>query len=337
MNQKTAKQRSGKQQPTGSSRIRTAPVAKTRIVKTQGPKMTGLPRGGCRIRHREYFADVSGSTAFSSKKFEVNPGLPNTFPWLSKIASRYESYKFEKLHFSFETEAPTSSTGVVILAIDFDPTDAAPLSKTDALSYEGAIRSAPWSNCMYAAAKNDLHKRKSNYVRCGALGSSATLALHDIGNLFVVTKAQAGSSVIGELYVDYDVILETPQTEPSSLSKRIGGSGTISNAAIFGTDPALTGCLVVEAAVSTLTFLQSCQCLIDLNVAGGTVIAPVTSSSTATVGLVASVINGAATFANFTYVVRAQPDETLIFDMSGSASITASVCNVGEYQYSLSA
>lgn len=314
---------------------RSAPVAVSKQTRTTAPNVHNLPGGGCRIRHREYFADLAGSTAFDVKAFPLNPGLARTFPWLSKLASRYESYRFEKLDIMFETEAPTSSTGVVALAVDYDPTDAPPLSKTAALSYQGAVRSAPWAASVHSSRHLDLHKRKSYFVRTGNLPDSGSLSLHDTGNLFVVTKGQADSSNVGELYVEYDVILETPQTDPSSASARVESGGSISNAAPFGDAPIITGSLDITASGNTITFNQAAQVLIVVQPVGTSLGTNVTSASTATVGAFSSVTSVGAVVQIAYYSVRAQPGETFVFDTTASSSITSCTTRLGEYQNSL--
>lgn len=314
----------------------TAPVASSKAGRTSAPRISTLPSGQVRIRHREYLADQLGSVAFSSSEFSINPGLARSFPWLSRIASRFESYHFESLRFMFETEAPTSSTGVVILTVDYDPTDAAPLSKTAALAYEGAVRSAPWSHSEFRARKTDLCKRKSYFVRCGNLPANATLSLFDTGNLFVCTKGQATAAVVGELYVEYDVVLSTPQMEPQVQSAKIIAGGSISKTAIYGSQPIVSGCLDIDVDSSTITFNQAGECLVDIFVSGGTLVNMTTAASTATVSVpLSSVINSGATQMVMTFAVRYGPGDTLVFDASGSASVNGSLARLGEYQYSL--
>lgn len=45
-------------------------------------------KDSCRVVHREFIGNVTGSTAFAiSNSFAVNPGLPASFPWLSGMAA----------------------------------------------------------------------------------------------------------------------------------------------------------------------------------------------------------------------------------------------------------
>jgi len=80
-------------------------------------------------------------------------------------------------------------------------------------------------------------KKAPYFIRAGALGANQDVKLYDVGNLFVCTQAQANTNVIGELYIEYDVLLMTPQLSDVS----VGGSlyleyaSTVStNAAPFG-------------------------------------------------------------------------------------------------------
>jgi hypothetical protein len=145
------------------------PVAKGKVVRQNKPVTTHLPNGDILIRHREFVSDVNVSQAFAAQTFSLNPGLPGSFPWLSTLARSYESYRFEKLQLSFETFSASTSTGTALIAIDYDASDAAPTTKTQAMAYRGSVRSPIWSDCEHNSDKEDLNKRASYYVRGGAL------------------------------------------------------------------------------------------------------------------------------------------------------------------------
>jgi len=96
----------------GETKAKSAPVAKSRTVKTNKPKIKTLSNGDCVITHREYVADIlagaNNPSAFNVTTFPVNPGQSSSFQWLSRIAANYESYQFQSLSAEYETEAPTS-------------------------------------------------------------------------------------------------------------------------------------------------------------------------------------------------------------------------------------
>src|SRR5437868_8025472 len=60
---------------------------------------------GVRICHREYIQNVITGTAntFNLQSFPLNPGLPQVFPWLSKIAIGFEQYKINGMIWEFRS------------------------------------------------------------------------------------------------------------------------------------------------------------------------------------------------------------------------------------------
>lgn len=161
----------------------------------------------------ELIATVAGSTTFVASPFVINPGNPTTFPWLSDIAAKWESYRFNYLRFRYETRKGTSTDGSVIMAIDYDPTDAPPVSEAVMTTYSGAVEDATWKNSACTAAVSQLHKiGPQKYVRQGILPSGGNIMDFDCGNFIFATTAQVDTSSIGKLWVDYDVTFYTKQT-----------------------------------------------------------------------------------------------------------------------------
>jgi hypothetical protein len=166
------------------------------------------------ITHREYVQDVTAhDSGFAVDTFGVNPGVSATFPWLAQIASRFESYLFERLHFIYQPICPTSVPGTVMMAIDYDAEDATPSNKVTLMSYKGATRTAPWDTTTFNAARSDLHKFGiQRYIRATPLSTGQDYKTYDVGTLMVATQnTPATESVLGELYVEYSVRLYTPQ------------------------------------------------------------------------------------------------------------------------------
>lgn len=162
------------------------------------------------ISHSEYIADLSGSVAFTVNKYSMNPGLIETFPWLSAIAGNFESYLFKTLMFGYETTSPTTAPGSVMLGADFDAADPQPASKVEMMSNHNAVRSSPWAPVNYNCAKLDLAKfGVQRYTRSGSTGGD--IKTYDVGNFYLATAGMADTSLIGELYVTYVVELYTPQ------------------------------------------------------------------------------------------------------------------------------
>jgi hypothetical protein len=208
--------------PAGGKRV-TAPVSKRRdgtmMVSnaiTRPVRMTYKGLADYRVRHSEYIADVNGSVAFSVTGYRVNAGDGTLFPWLSRIAPNFEQYKFNSLSFHLRTQSASTTTGSLMSALDYDPTDPLPANKADLLQYEGAIRSAPWSELKMIVDPSKMHSKL--LVAPITSSNTADVRLQDAGTLIVATQGQADTSLISELWVEYDVTFSTPQAGPKCFS-----------------------------------------------------------------------------------------------------------------------
>lgn len=232
----TSLKSSSKPQPgRAAQRVTKAPVAESRSLLTPRP-LVHQRHDSIRVRHREFLWDIIGSTEFAWDNFAVNPGVAETFPWLSQIANRYESYRFHSLRFVYEPATSTATSGTVMLACDYDASDVGPETKTVMMSYKNAVRSAPWAECRNESDPSDLRKSVTYYVRSGAVAST-DIKTYDVANFYIATSGQAASTAIGELYVEYDVELLTPQMNNSAPSLDLinaSGAGLSTNNA-FGT------------------------------------------------------------------------------------------------------
>jgi len=218
-------------------RVSLAPVAKATAVTSRTPSITNS-NNGVRIRHREYILDFLGSAPFTVvEALSLQPGDPGTFPWLSAIAHRYETYSFESLSFHYKTTSATTQAGTMLMAIDFDAADAAPVSKQQAMSYASSVRMAPWQDASIHVKKADLQKKSCYYVRSTTVANT-DIKTYDLGNLFLMAENSDKGS--GELYVEYDVHLQTPQLEITVPSLRIVADiATATKNNIFGTSPSV--------------------------------------------------------------------------------------------------
>lgn len=275
-----------------------APVAQGNKRRMARPKIKnqGAP-GDVRVRHREYISDTFGAVGFEARQHSINPGLAWEFPWLSKLAQRFESYRFNKLKYVYETSSPTSATGTVMIVMDYDPSDPAPTDKTQALNYRDAARSPPWCDIAISATKEDLHKRQSYFVRSGATNND--LRLSDVGNMFLCVQGQAGSTVIGELYVEYDVSLMTPQIGDVGWDHAVWGEFTgNSNSDPFGTVggqlPVTSSSTGTTTSVTTFIFTGPWEGFVTA-VIGGTALTDITFGGTASSTVRGEVINSAGT------------------------------------------
>lgn len=327
----------GRSQRTANAESRAfAPVAQGLIRRQPAPKISQNGAERVIVRHCEYIADVAGSVAFAATAFPVNAGSSETFPWLATIARRFESYRFRHLRFRFESQSATTATGTVVLALDYDAADAAPVDKVSAMSYRNSVRCAPWESVTHISDGADLHKLPQNYVRGDiALPANLDVKTYDIGNLFVCTQGQASTTAIGELYVEYEVELITPQLSPADTPSFKGSSSTALAAATpFGTNfTNVAGSNIdisVNGAGTTMTFNQAFEGLVLLSYSGTTMVNQ-TAGGTATVSLLASVTGSGSSPSTYVYSVRASAGQTLAPSGGTFSAVTALVARAAAY------
>jgi hypothetical protein len=326
-----------------TTKVVSAPAAKAKIDKLSKPKFS-MPKqpgdGRVCVRHKEYIADILGSVNFASVEYNINPGLVATFPWLGTMAVAYETYRFKRLAFTFESSKSTATNGSIMLTVDFDPNDDPPTTKAQALAYNNAIRGPVWETFTYVCSPADLSKLNQKFLRYGALVTGQDLLLYDVGNLFVCTSGLADTSVIGELHVDFEVELFTPQFDLSayalSTSAKILSSAGVSNTAWLGTTTVTTGGLgpIVSPAGTTLTIPTSGHYLINYTLDGSTLVQAglptFTSVGNTLAGVVATV---SATRISYLFAIRIDVPTSgiTVSGLTTSGTITGAATRISYY------
>jgi len=258
----------------------------------------------CVVIHRERFATILGSTGFATNSYVINPVQSATFPWLSGIANRFESYSFDSLQFEFRTKTATTALGDVILAVDYDATDAAPTDSIQAEAYDESASGAPWQNVTHVCKKLNLKKLPMNYVPGDTQPAATDLKMYDIGNLFVCTENQASTALAGYLYVSYSVRFFTPQLRSNDITIAGGvitGATAMTAANPFGTGASVdtSGRGITISTASRITFVNPGTYSVSV-VMVGTVLSAVNRADGA--GLTSASISGIANAASTTYV-----------------------------------
>jgi len=298
-----------------------------------------------RVRHREYLGDItvpSAPTAFTLTTYTVNPGDNYTFPWLSALAVQYQQYKFDGLIFEFRTLASDITSGgalgAVVMASNYDVVQPAFTSKVQMENSQYAVSTKPSCSmihtmeCAPGQVANNLY-----YVRnSGPVTASGTdNRMYDLANFQIATQGLPGSSgqVLGELWVSYDVQLYKPIINEATIGASFSSISPANNA-IFGS--AVINAGIVIAQNSTLTFTQPGEYLVYFSCTG-TGIIPATLSGTAPgITQVASTYNASSTEVSVSVAVSVTaPNQTLVFDFSGSSTVATGQSLVSDFSYSL--
>lgn len=310
------------------------------------PTFVGRSGHSTIVAHREFVADVTCSTAFSvAYSSKVNPGLENVFPWLGTFARKFESYRFRRLTFSYEPMVATSQPGNIYLAFDYDALDRDPANKMELTSYSGCIKSQAWAPCRLTADIRDLEKMvRERYTRGPAMPANADGKTYDACKVIVASFGGNGNAT-GEVYVDYEVELITPQVDVDSFldeSVAITANGGISKATPFGDAPTLSGYLPVVASGSRLTLKEAGEYLVTFNYGGTGLLADqnpatVPSNGAQTTSWISSKTNGTSTYGSAaTKVKTTVPDAFVEFDLTGLAgTIGALRAAVSPFAYTI--
>lgn len=190
------------------------------IIRGTDPPLFNKNGRGTIIRHREYITDINSSIAFEYKTFSINPGLGGSFPWLHQIASNFEEYCIRGMVFEFKSNSAdalnstNTALGTVIMATQYNTLNPPFTDKQTMENYEFCTSAKPSQSFVHpiecAVGENPLHVM---YVRTGET-TIGDKRLYDLGTFQISTVGMQAASVIGELWVTYDVEFLKPRLSP---------------------------------------------------------------------------------------------------------------------------
>lgn len=182
------------------------------------PMMHKSSSKGVRISHREYLGDITGSTAFTSRFYSIQPGSTNTFPWLSNIAAMFQSYKIHGLCFDFNSTSAdalnsvNTALGTVVMSTQYNVAFPPFLNKAEMEQYEYTVSSRPSRSLMHCVECDpSLQVMPHLFTRTGSLPVGQDLQFYDWGNFQLATVGMQAAATIGELWVTYDIEFFKPR------------------------------------------------------------------------------------------------------------------------------
>jgi len=174
------------------------------------------------IRKREFVgAATNGSTtgfsvsslSTATPGYDINPGCPMLFPWLSQVASAFERFRFNKLSFEFIPNQATSTAGRYYAAVDYDYDDIPATTKTGLMGNITSVEAPLWGlsslRCDPASLNRDMPYR---YVSATSRTAVVDLRTSNSGFLMVGFDTQNTNSYV-DIWVEYEVELVTPVIE----------------------------------------------------------------------------------------------------------------------------
>nr|WRQ65331.1 structural protein [Tolivirales sp.] len=216
------------------------------------------------VRHKEFIGEIRSAQNYTVQySLELNPGVANTFPWLSNIAKNYQEYRFKGVVFHY---VPTSGSaisstnnalGSVMMQTSYRATDTPPDTKRELLNEYWSTETSPAETTCHPIECNPAENPFNvQYVRQTDVPIGDNLLLYDLGRTYVATSGQQADNIpIGDLWVTYEVELKKPTlySNVTASDASIIGYGTAASTAVkAGTylDVAITS---VNRYVGTLT------------------------------------------------------------------------------------
>lgn len=227
------------------------------------------------IRHREYIGDVITSDsldgAFKLESYDINPGLSQTFPWLSTIASSFQQYEMKGCLFQFLStsadalNSTNTSLGTVIMATNYNSVEPDFANKIQMLQTEFVSAAKPSCSALHPIeCAPQLSTLSRMYVRSGQAPEGSDLRMYDLGRFQIATVGMQGSSVnIGELWVTFEIAFYKPIVSPSNpfstATDLLYATTGITALVPFGTNPQFDsssslGCTYSSANPTRITF-----------------------------------------------------------------------------------
>lgn len=146
----------------------------------------------------------------------LNPTLPDKsgnpfFSWLSGLAASYERIVWHKLEVSWRPAVGTTESGIICYAVDWDPKDTGAAVTRPMVTSLTPVKDHPiWQatdSMPYRAPVGFLQSRKHYVMRATEIADTCP------GSLLVsLENGPASKSLVGELWIRYDVTLIGPRS-----------------------------------------------------------------------------------------------------------------------------
>lgn len=207
-----------------------------------------------RFRHREFVMDVVSpvnAVDFTTFTWQINPGLSGLFPFLSNIALNFQEYKFMGLAFEYKamsgvaiSTGTTMGMGTVGLAAQYRANAPTFLNKVEMMNQMWSVDGRPSDSFMLPIECDPAETPLDClYVRGASVPDD--VKFYDLAKVtLAMTGIPVPNSLIGELWITYDVELYKPQASgvldlyaPFGLWSTIGASGDFTATRPFSTTP----------------------------------------------------------------------------------------------------
>lgn len=303
------------------------PVAQSRVIVSHTPRMYSNGKNPV-VYHRELIQTVSGAQNFTMNGgmgpafLSLNPVNSNLFPWLLPVATSFEKYRFKRLRLSYVPLCSTAFVGRLGLFYDQDSQDVGPFTRQDFGSFKDSVDTPVWKEVSLDAPSDGKFKFLND---TGAVDRK----LFDAGRFGWVVYSCGNGDVDGDLYLEYEIELETPQPSMGLTSSYFNPVG---NALVLNTTggPGFVNTYLFTQTATTFDFnyqLAPGTYYFVFNITGlqFTAATAITTGNATINGLLYTVTNGPN--GNHTLLVG----NITVHDITGKMLITETITNGGSF------
>lgn len=206
--------------------------------------------------HSEYVRDIYGNPAdsdFEVQCLNINPGLEQTFPWLSQIAQNFDEYVMIQCLFTFRSTLTdvisdnNGQVGQVVMVTQYNVDKTAFAQKHLMMQYNGSQSSRSTESALHGIECDPakLSGTEGKRIRTKPLAKGNLMDYDHAKFQLAVSNTPVGiaNQTIGELWVSYKVLLRKPKFFTSlgygiSCDRFLGhGDGTQGGNGVSGQDP----------------------------------------------------------------------------------------------------
>lgn len=189
----------------------------------------GDETGALTIRHTEYIKDIYGNSVdagsnpfpFTISSTQINPGLEESFPWLSQVAQNFEEYSLKQLVYTFKStladvNSANGQVGSIVTATNYNPSMPEFRDKGLMMQYAHAHTTIATMTNVHGveADPGKLSGSEGKFVRASGVPATEDIKTYDHGKFQIAvcgTPAALADLPIGELWVDYTIELRKPK------------------------------------------------------------------------------------------------------------------------------
>lgn len=184
------------------------------------PSMHDSGTRSMRVKHREFLGDITGSTAFTTRSYTIQPGSSQSFPWLSRMAELFQSYRIHGMVYTFNSTSAdalnsvNTALGTVIMSTQYNVSLPPFTSKAEMEQYEYTVAGRPSRNLTHIIECDPkLQVMDHLFCRSGTLPVGQDYQFYDWGTFQFATVGMQAAATIGELWVSYDIEFFKPRIQ----------------------------------------------------------------------------------------------------------------------------